>query len=334
MMTSTSGRRFLLRSLVAGVLLRTVPLALAAEEQKLLDLMAQAKTETDLGQYDAAVRTLTALAEAPEATPALRAAALVRLGVARGGSGDREGAVLSFERASKAPGLDSETKALLVQAVGGALPGSERWARIWSQVSFAVDRSDPERPTLRILWPDLAPARAYKGGPTNVDFKDANLYDVFRLIADVSSLNVVVFPGVSGRATFKGDDQPWDRCLDQILAANGLGYQWEDQVLWISPPRHLLRPRRYTGKRIDVDWGTKDGAPGRDLGEALAELAASGGATVVLDPHVRGNVVLKLNQVRWDQAFDVVARVNGLDWTRDGDSLKVFPAKKSAGTAR
>jgi hypothetical protein len=61
----------------------------------------------------------------------------------------------------------------------------------------------------------------------------------------------------------------------------------------------------------------------------LAELAASGGATVVIDPTVRGNVVLKLNQVRWDQAFDIVVRVNGLDWIREGDSLKVFPRKRS-----
>lgn len=329
-MTRSLAGRFLLLSLVEGALLGPVPSALAADEQKLLDLMAQAKTETDLGHYEAATRTLTALTEAAEASPALRTAALVRLGVARRGAGDRHGALQSFERASKAPGLDSDTKALLVQAVGGALPGSERWASIWPQVSFVVDRSDPGQPTLGILWPDMAQAKAYKGDRTTVDFKDANLYDVFRHIADVTSLNVVVFPGVRGRTTFKGDNQPWDRCLDQILAANGMAYQWEDNVLWISPPRHLLQQRRYSGKRIDVDWGTDGRAPGRDLSEGLAELAAFGGATVVIDPPVRHNVVLKLNQVRWDQAFDVVTRVNGLDWTRDGDSLRVFPGKKSA----
>jgi hypothetical protein len=329
-MTSTSAGRFLLVSLV-GTLLAPVPQALAADEQKLLDLMAQAKTETDLGQYGAAIRTLTALADAPGATPALRAAALVRLGVARRGAGDRDGALRAFERASKAPGLDSEAKSLLVQAVGGALPGSERWATIWPRVSFAVDRSDPKQPTLGILWPDTAQAKAYKGARTSIDFKDASLFDVFRHFADLTSLNVVVFPGVKGRATFKGDNQPWDRCLDQVLAANGFAYQWEDNVLWISPPRHLLRERRYSGSRIDLDWGTTGQAP-RDLAEGLAELAAFGGATAVIDPSVRGNVVLKLNQVRWDQAFDIVTRVNGLDWSRDGDSLRVFSGNKSAGS--
>jgi hypothetical protein len=331
-MTSSRIGCFLLASLVAGALVAARPsAALAApQDQKLLDLMAQAKAETDLGQYDAAIRTLTALMEAAEATPTMRAAALVRLGVARRGAGDREGAVQSFERASKAPGLDSETKALLVQALGGALPSAERWAEIWSRVSFAVDRSDPKQPTLGIVWPDVAQAKAYRGKPISLAFKDADISDTFRLFADVTGFNVVVFPGVHGRATFKADSEPWDRCLDHILAANGLAYQWEDNVLWISPPQYLPPQRRYSGRRIDVDWGTRGRAPGRDLSDALAELAASGGATVVVDPAVRGDVVLKLNQVRWDQAFDIVVRVNGLDWTRDGDCLRVFPRKGSA----
>ena len=326
--------RFLLASLAAGALVAASPSATlaaeAAQDQKLLDLMAQAKAETDLGQYAAAIRTLTALTDAAEATPAMRAAALVRLGVARRGAGDREGAVQSFERASKAPGLDSETKALLVRAIGGALPAAERWAEIWSRVSFAVDRSDPKQPALGIVWPDVAQAKAYRGKPISLDFKDADLSNAFRLFADVTGLNVVVFPGVSGRATFKADDEAWDRCLEHILAANGLAYQWEDRVLWISPPQHLLPQRRYSGQRVDLDWGTRGRSPGRDLREGLAELAASGGATVVIDPTVRGDVVLKLNQVRWDQAFDIVVRVNDLDWTQDGDSVKVFPRKGSA----
>jgi type II secretory pathway component GspD/PulD (secretin) len=250
--------------------------------------------------------------------------------VARRGAGDREGAVQSFERAAKAPGLDSATKALLVQAVGGALPGADRWAEVWPRVSFAIDRSDPKRPALGIVWPDVPQAKAYRGRPIALDLNDDDLQHAFRLFADVSGLNVVVFPGVHGRATFKADNEPWDRCVDQILAANGLAYQWEDNVLWISRPQHLPPQRHFSGRRVDLDWGTRGRAPGRDLREGLAELAASGGATVVVDPTVRGDVVLKLNQVRWDQAFDIVVAVNGLDWTRDGDSLKVFPRKEGA----
>src|SRR5688572_32947401 len=107
---------------MAGTLL-AASLAAGAPDQKLLDLMAQGKADTDLGRYDDATRSLTAIVEAPDAPPALQAEALVRLGVARRGAGDFEGALGAFERASKSPGIDGDGKALLVQAVGGALPG-------------------------------------------------------------------------------------------------------------------------------------------------------------------------------------------------------------------
>lgn len=322
--------RVLLASLIVGALVAARPseAAEAAPSQKLVDLLAKGKTETDLGQYDGAIRALSAVAEAADATPALRAEALVRLGAARRGAGDLEGAVQSFERASKASGIDRETKALLVQALGGALPGAERWAEIWPRVSFAVDRSEPKRPTLGIVWPDVPQAKqTYRGKPMTLHRTDGDLGDFFRLVADVSGLNVVVHPGVHGRFTLNAENEAWDRCLDRILAANGLAYQWEDNVLRITQPQYLPPPRHFSGRRIDLDWGTKGRAPGRALREGLAELAAWGGATVVLDPAVRGEVVLKLNQVRWDQAFEIVVRVNGLDWTQDGKILKVFPAR-------
>jgi type IV pilus assembly protein PilQ len=64
-----------------------------------------------------------------------------------------------------------------------------------------------------------------------------------------------------------------------------------------------------------------------DLRKAMAELAALGGLGVDLDPTVAGALTIKLNQVRWDQAFDIAVRVNGLDWARDGKTLKVFPGR-------
>jgi hypothetical protein len=323
----------LLATLVAG---GAVPcLAADAPPQALLDLMAEGKTETDLGHFDPAIQALTAVVDSPDAPPSLRAEALVRLGAARRGAGDAQGAYAAFERASMEPGLDAGGKALLVRALGGVVPGEDRWAKIWSRVSFAADRSLPERPTLAIVWPDVPRARRrYQGAPVSLHFQDGKLYDMFRLFADVSGLNVVVFPGVTGEASFKVNDEPWDDVLERILAANGLAYRWEDNVLLIAYPQDLGPERRFTGKRIYIDWHP-DADPshpgrGRELREALMEVAALGHATVDLDPAVEGGVVLKLDQVRWDQAFDTVARVNGLDWTRDGGVLKVFPRRRGS----
>ena len=319
--------RVLLASLTAGMLVSAPPSAIAADtvpNQKLLDLMAEGKTETDLGHYDVAIRALSAIVEAPEAPPALRGEALVRLGAARRAAGDFAGALESFQRVAKAPTLDAETKALLVQALGGSLPGADRWAEIWPRVSFTVDRSVRERPTLAVVWPDVAPPKAYRGKPITLDIKeDGELQDLFRLIADVSGLNVVVNPGVHGQFVAHMQNEPWDLVLDRILAANGLAYQWEDNVLRIARPEELWPPRRFSGPRIDLEFQNVD------LAKAFAEIAARGGATVTLDPAVAGHLTLKLNQVRWDQAFDIIVRVNGLDWTQDGKTLRVFPPKRN-----
>ena len=258
--------------------------------------MAEGKTETDLGHFDSAIQALTTVVDSPEAPPSLRAEALVRLGAARRGAGDAQGAFAAFERASREPGLDAERKALLVRALGGVVPGKDRWAKTWTRVSFTADRSLPERPTLAIVWPDVPRARrVYHGTRVSLHFQDGSLYDVFRLIADVSGLNVVVFPGVSGEASFKVNDEPWDDVLERILAANGLAYLWEDNVLLIAGPEMLGPERRFTGARIRIDW-QPDADPshpgrGRDLREALTEVAALGRATVDLDPAVQGGVV-------------------------------------------
>ena len=92
-----------------------------------------------------------------------------------------------------------------------------------------------------------------------------------------------------------------------------------DNVLQIAQPHALLPERQFSGRRVDVSWGTGEGAtwtPAKDLREALTELAATGGAAVVFDPSVQGTMVFKLNQVRWDQAFHIVVAINGLDWTQ------------------
>lgn len=86
-----------------------------------------------------------------------------------------------------------------------------------------------------------ADARKYTGHPISLDFKDGDLQDIFRLFADISGLNVVVNPGVSGKVTLKLTEVPWDQALDLILKANGLGYTLEGNVIRIAKMGDLQR---------------------------------------------------------------------------------------------
>jgi type IV pilus assembly protein PilQ len=84
-------------------------------------------------------------------------------------------------------------------------------------------------------------AKKYTGAPISLDFKDGDLQDIFRLFADISGLNVVVNPGVSGKVTLTLREVPWDQALDLILKTNGLGYTLEDNVIRIARLSDLQR---------------------------------------------------------------------------------------------
>jgi type IV pilus assembly protein PilQ len=74
----------------------------------------------------------------------------------------------------------------------------------------------------------------YLGTPISLDFKDGDLQDIFRLFSDISGLNVVVNPGVTGKVTLKLNEVPWGRALELILKTNGLGCVLEDNVIRIA----------------------------------------------------------------------------------------------------
>jgi type IV pilus assembly protein PilQ len=79
------------------------------------------------------------------------------------------------------------------------------------------------------------------GTPISLDFKDGDLQDIFRLFADISGLNVVVNPGVSGKVTLKLNEVPWGRALELILKTHGLGCVLEGNVIRIAKLQDLER---------------------------------------------------------------------------------------------
>src|SRR5262249_57204097 len=71
----------------------------------------------------------------------------------------------------------------------------------------------------------------YTGEIVNIDVRDMDLKDFFRFIADVSGLNIVLDPAVSGSVTLTLTDVPWDQALDIVLKNHGLGSELQGNVL-------------------------------------------------------------------------------------------------------
>jgi len=79
-----------------------------------------------------------------------------------------------------------------------------------------------------------APAGKYTGEPISVNLKDVDLKDFFRLIHEISGLNVVLDPAVKGSLTIVLDEVPWDQALDIVMQNNSLDKQLNGNVLRIA----------------------------------------------------------------------------------------------------
>jgi len=306
-----------MRAMIAGVVAGLVAaFAVAAEEPA--QALARGKLEADLGHPVVAAEAFASVAQAAQATEQQRWEALVRLGVARREAGDAEGSVAAFEEAFRRYGKEKEALSFLILAVGGALPGPERWDAVWRQVTLDVDRRAADRPVVRVQWPGVPSGLCpCTGSLVDLDFEDGDYQDIFRLFADISGLNVVVHPGTEGRVTYRGTRRPWDEVLEQLLAPNGYAARLQGNVVLIGRPDQLGERRTFAGKRTSFEF------VGKQLVEALQAIAANGPANVEVPAGVQGRVTLKLDDVPWDQAFDLLTGVNGLTWTRTGDVIHV-----------
>jgi type IV pilus secretin PilQ/predicted competence protein len=89
--------------------------------------------------------------------------------------------------------------------------------------------------------PVAAPPGKYTGEPISVNLKDVDLRDFFRLIHEISGLNVVLDPAVKGTLTIVLDEVPWDQALDIVLQNNSLDKQLNGNVLRIATRDTLKR---------------------------------------------------------------------------------------------
>ncbi len=90
----------------------------------------------------------------------------------------------------------------------------------------------------------------YTGEPISVNLKEVDLRDFFRLIHEISGLNVVLEPSVRGSLTIVLDEVPWDQALDIVLQNNGLDKQLNGNVLRIAT-RDTLKKEAETVRDLE-----------------------------------------------------------------------------------
>jgi type IV pilus assembly protein PilQ len=82
---------------------------------------------------------------------------------------------------------------------------------------------------------ETQPIGRYRGKKISLDFQDADVGPIFRLLADVNNYNLVLDPAVKGKITIKLMNVPWDQALDIILNQTHMSHRIEGNILWIAP---------------------------------------------------------------------------------------------------
>ena len=117
------------------------------------------------------------------------------------------------------------------------------------------------------------------------------------------------------------------------ISANGdfeqLAYQSDDQyVVEVSPKRHAANAPEekpvYSGERLTLNFQDIE------TRAVLQLLADASGQNIVVSDSVSGNVTLRLQNVPWDQALDIVLRTKGLDKRKQDNVIIVAPQAELA----
>ena len=82
-----------------------------------------------------------------------------------------------------------------------------------------------------------------KEGNVTVDFHDADIHNVLRILAFKSGTNIVAGPEVTGTVTMELRDVPWEKALDVILSTYGYGYDRKGNIVIVTTIENLKKRR-------------------------------------------------------------------------------------------
>ncbi len=159
-----------------------------------------------------------------------------------------------------------------------------------------------------------------------VDFQGTTVPENLRRLLDVADFGT---PVRTVRATQQGDN------AQLVIEPNGLwehnAYQSDTQfVVEVKPiqedPSSLAQgtQKGYLGERLSLNFQNVDV---RALLQVIADFT---NLNIVTSDSVAGNLTLRLKDVPWDQALDIIMQSKGLDMRKNGNVLLVAPAEELA----
>ena len=198
--------------------------------------------------------------------------------------------------------------------------------------TFAIEKVDfrrgPDgagRIIVRTSDPRVQASVRQEGGRTVVDFprtsvapEAARRYDVVDFATPVNSFDVTGTPNgarIVVNATGEYEQLGYQSDREYVLELR----QRTKAAAAADPGK-----REYRGERLTLNFQDIE------TRAVLQLLAETSGQNIVVSDTVQGNVTLRLQNVPWDQALDIVMRTKGLDKRQEGNVIYVAPAEELA----
>jgi type IV pilus assembly protein PilQ len=215
--------------------------------------------------------------------------------------------------------------ALGLNAPAAAQRGADQLATLVASPSAQRVTPRPQAAQAQIAQA-LAPApaapastsRRFTGNPVSLDFQGADLRAVLRTFSEISSLNIVIDPTVTGSVDVALRDVPWDQALDIILRANKLGYAVDGTIIRIAPVSVLDDEAAQRRKTLDtqalagdlqVVTKTLSYAKADDIKPLLLKSALSPRGNVEVDPRTNTLIITDLPE-RVVSASELIATLD------------------------
>ncbi|RMD70076.1 MAG: type IV pilus secretin family protein, partial [Gammaproteobacteria bacterium] len=92
----------------------------------------------------------------------------------------------------------------------------------------------------------------------------------------------------------------------------------------LTPEEKAARKKKYTGEKLSLNFQNVD------VRAVLAILADFTGINIVASDSVQGTITLRLQEVPWDQALDLILQAKGLGKRQEGNVIWVAPLSEIA----
>lgn len=199
-----------------------------------------------------------------------------------------------------------------------------------SNIDFQRGEQGEGNVVINLSDASVSPDIQERGGKIILNFNRTQLPEALRVRLDVKDFAT---PVQFVSATGTGDDA--SIVIEPVGAFDYLAYQTENKLtLSVKPLTQEDADKRqaerfaYTGEKLSLNFQDID------VRSVLQLIADFTDLNLVASDTVAGNITLRLQNVPWDQALDLVLKTKGLDKRQVGNVLLVAPAEEIAARER